>query len=134
MVRAWWRSSKYQFYSLWIDLTGARTHDLRIWDKHANHYTTDAVLNWINKHRWSVECCQQKHEIIFTNRSLFVWDATLLTKCVYAFKKWRQLSFYYSYPYISFRLILFSSVICFNVKVRMVFQVYTVGISNYFLK
>ena len=26
-------------------------------------------LNVINKHRWSTEYCQQKHEIIFTNRS-----------------------------------------------------------------
>jgi len=61
-------------------------------------------LNWINTHRWSAECCQQKHEIIFTNLSLFVSGTTLLTKYVYAFKKWRQISFCHSYSYISFHL------------------------------
>ena len=45
-------------------------------------------LNWINKHGWSAECCLQKHEIYF--------------------KKWRQISFYYSYSYISFHLCLFN--------------------------
>jgi hypothetical protein len=41
-------------------------------------------LNWINKHGRSAECCcQQKHEIVFTNPSSFVWVATLLTTYVY---------------------------------------------------
>ena len=38
----------------------------------------------------------------------FVWGATLLTKYMYSFKKWRQISFYYSYSYISFHLCLFN--------------------------
>jgi hypothetical protein len=46
-------------------------------------------LNWVNKHRWSAECCIQKREIIFTNPSLFVWGTTLLSKYVNAFLKWR---------------------------------------------
>ena len=36
-------------------------------------------LNWVNKHRWSAESCQQTHEIIFMNPSLFVPGTTLLT-------------------------------------------------------
>ena len=35
------RSSKYQYYSLWFDLTGARAHNLP--HNHVNHYTTDAA-------------------------------------------------------------------------------------------
>jgi uncharacterized protein YcfL len=31
------------FKVFWYDLTGVRTHDLRIWGEHTKHFTTDAV-------------------------------------------------------------------------------------------
>ena len=38
------KSNKYQFDSLWLDSTEARTHDLLHSGEHANLYTTDAVM------------------------------------------------------------------------------------------
>jgi len=43
MLHAEQRSNKYQFYSLWFDLIGSRTHDLQ----HANHYITDAFCTYL---------------------------------------------------------------------------------------
>lgn len=38
------RSNKFGFYSLWFNLTGARTHDHTSLDgRYANHYTTGGV-------------------------------------------------------------------------------------------
>jgi hypothetical protein len=42
------RSNEYQFYSLWFDLTRARTHDLP--HLGVNHYTTDAVKLQVGKY------------------------------------------------------------------------------------
>jgi hypothetical protein len=44
ILRAYRRSNKYQFYSLWIDTTLARTLTFyHSWGEHASHYTTDTV-------------------------------------------------------------------------------------------
>jgi hypothetical protein len=43
MLRVWLRSDKYQFYSLWFDTTGSRTHDLP--------HSKQAYLPLL--HRWS---------------------------------------------------------------------------------
>jgi hypothetical protein len=77
-------------------------------------------LNVINKHRWSTEYCQRKREIIFTNRSLFVLDnfTDKIGVCFQEMKTNKFLSFIFIY-FFSF------------MKVRTVFQVCMVGISNY---
>jgi hypothetical protein len=46
MLGAQQRSSKYQFYILWFDLTVVRTHDLHSTQgEHANHYITIVVTS-----------------------------------------------------------------------------------------
>ena len=45
MLRAYRRSNKYQFYSLWFYLTRTRTYDFCNRCKHTNHDATDAVMD-----------------------------------------------------------------------------------------
>jgi hypothetical protein len=57
MLGAQQRSSKYQFYILWFDLTVVRTHDLHSTQgEHANHYITIVVTSeHIVKYRADVD-------------------------------------------------------------------------------
>ena len=59
-------------------------------------------LNVINKHRLSTEYCQQKHEIIFTKRSFLCQGQLYRPNRSLPSTKWRSISFYHSYSYISF--------------------------------
>ena len=43
MMRAYQRSNKYQFYSLWFDTIGLEPTIYRIRGEQANYYTTDAI-------------------------------------------------------------------------------------------
>ena len=59
MLRAWQRSIKYQFYSLWIDLTRDRLEPTIYLTRgvHANHYVADAVpkIQWKKQHTYHIE-------------------------------------------------------------------------------
>ena len=66
---AWRRSSKYQFHSLWFDLTTARTPDIP--HSHANLYTLDAVLNFFSK----IDNGWKKHSICIIR---YIYNRNLL--------------------------------------------------------
>ena len=53
-----WRSSKYQFCSLWFDLTETRIPIVQTLGKHANNYTINVVL-W----NWSSNTCTTSYAI-----------------------------------------------------------------------
>jgi hypothetical protein len=79
---------------------------------HKRYYLIDNQANLIvicplnvkYKHLWSTEYCQQKHEIIFTNRFCFCQGQLYRQNRSMLSKKWRSISFYHSYSYISFHL------------------------------
>ena len=62
ILHAYQRNNKYQFYSLWFDLTGTHPMIYHTWGKHNNHYTIDAVgiITWWFSWTFS---CQPKHKI-----------------------------------------------------------------------
>jgi hypothetical protein len=53
MLRAYRRSNKYQFYSLWFDPTKARTHDLPASALGASTLTITPPIWWVASRWWS---------------------------------------------------------------------------------
>jgi hypothetical protein len=84
--------NKYQFYSIWFDLTGSWTHDPpHSRGAHYNHYTTDTVLNTkcvaLVVPKWTNCNTSMRKEIQITCGEIYV-NTNLLIKKINNLKIW----------------------------------------------